>query len=276
MKAFLIDLGICNGCYNCQIVCKDEHCGNDWSPYAKPQPDTGHFWLKIDYFVRGAILTAQDVCSTAKVKVAYIPMPCMHCANATCIGACPVSAIHRRDDGLVIIDPAKCIGCQECLHTDACAYKAIYFNKDLNIAQKCTGCAHLLDIGWKEPRCADACPTEALKFGEESALSLTGTEILHPEYNLQSRVHYKSLPKKFIAGTVFDSVKDEVVIGATCTLSGAGSATATTDAFGDFWFEGLAQGTYSLQIAASGYTTKTISSINTTTADVNLGDIDLA
>ena len=41
MKAFVIDVGRCNGCYSCQIVCKDEHVGNDWTPYAKPQPDTG-------------------------------------------------------------------------------------------------------------------------------------------------------------------------------------------------------------------------------------------
>jgi len=267
MKAFLIDLNICNGCYNCQIVCKDEHVGNDWTPIAKPQPDTGQFWMEIDYFVRG---------TTPKVKVETIPMPCMHCDNATCIDACPVDAIYRRSDGLVIIDPTKCIGCQECLHTDACAYGKIFFNEDLNIAQKCTGCAHLLDNGWTEPRCADACPTEALKFAEDSELDLSGTEILHPEYGLQARAHYKGLPKKFIAGTVFDSAEDEVVIGATCTLSGAGSATATTDEFGDFWFEGLAEGTYSLDISASGYTTKTIGSIDTMTADVNLGDIDLA
>ena len=46
MKVFVIDVGICNGCYSCQIACKDEHVGNDWTPYAKPQPDTGQFWLK--------------------------------------------------------------------------------------------------------------------------------------------------------------------------------------------------------------------------------------
>jgi len=268
MKAFLIDLNICNGCYNCQIVCKDEHVGNDWSPIAKPQPDTGQFWMKIDYFVRGTV---------PKVKVETIPMPCMHCDDATCIGACPVEAIYRRSDGLVIIDPTKCIGCQECLHTDACAYGAIYFNKDLNIAQKCTGCAHLLDNGWTEPRCADACPTEALKLAEESELDLSGTEIMHPEYGLSPRAHYRGLPKKFVAGTVFDSAADEVVIGATCTLTGAGgTSTATTDEFGDFWFEGLAEDTFALDIAASGYTTKTIDPISTTTADINLGDIDLA
>jgi Fe-S-cluster-containing dehydrogenase component len=46
MKAFTIDESKCVGCYSCQISCKDEHCGNDWTPYAKPQPETGHFWVK--------------------------------------------------------------------------------------------------------------------------------------------------------------------------------------------------------------------------------------
>jgi len=55
MKAFVIDVSICNGCYCCQIACKDEHVGNDWTPIAKPQPDTGQFWLKQNEFVRGTV-----------------------------------------------------------------------------------------------------------------------------------------------------------------------------------------------------------------------------
>lgn len=38
MKAFVIDVARCNGCMNCQIACKDEHCGTDWLPYAAEQP----------------------------------------------------------------------------------------------------------------------------------------------------------------------------------------------------------------------------------------------
>jgi len=266
MKAFIIDVTRCNGCYSCQIVCKDEHVGNDWTPIAKPQPDTGQFWLKMNEYVRGTV---------PKVKMSYVPVLCMHCADAPCIPACPVEgAIYTRSDGLVIIDPLKCTGCQNCV--DACPYGAIYFNEDLNLAQKCTGCAHLLDKGWKEPRCADACPTEAIKFGEESELSsLIGqAEILHPEYGLSPRVYYIGLPKRFIAGTVYDPSAKEVLISAACTLSGDGTGTTTTDGFGDFWFEGLKVGTFSLKIEAAGKT-KTIDSISTE-KDVNLGDIPLS
>ncbi len=156
-KVFVVDLSICNGCYTCQFACKDEHCGNDWTPIAKPQPEIGQFWMKLTERVRGTV---------PKVKVAYRPHFCMHCDDAPCMEACPVEgAIYKREDGLVIIDPEKCTGCRNCM--DACPYGVIYFNEGLNIAQKCTGCAHLLDDGWAEPRCVDACPTLALRLLDE-------------------------------------------------------------------------------------------------------------
>jgi len=270
MKVFVTDIGICNGCYSCQIACKDEHVGNDWSPIAKPQPDTGQFWLRL----------TEHICGTVpKVKMHYVARMCGHCGSASCIKSCPDDAIYKRSDGLVIIDPEKCTGCKACV--DACEYEAIFFNEDLNIAQKCTGCAHLLDGGeWKVPRCVDSCPTEAIKFGEESELKdlIAKAEVLKPELNAKPRAYYLNMPKKFIAGTVYDPIKEEVIIGATCTLTGpkAGTATTvTTDAFGDFWFHGLADGDYDLTIQAKGFAAKSLAKINTE-KDVNLGDVPLA
>ena len=278
MKAFLIDISMCSGCYSCQIGCKDEHCGSDWSPYAKPQPEWGHFWGKLNEYHRGTVgqgLEGQpQVRMSSVVKVDHVFVPCQHCENAPCIPACPQVAISTRDDGLVIIDPKKCTGCQLCV--DACPYGCIFFNHDLDIAQKCTGCAHLLDRGVPfAPRCADNCATEAIKFGEESELELSGTETFHPEYGLTTRVHYLNLPKRFIAGTVYDPVTKDVIIGATCTLSGDGMGTATTNGFGDFLFDKLAEGTFTLEISAEGYTTEMLP-VDTTEADINLGDIPLS
>jgi len=55
MKAFRINVNRCNGCHSCQIACKDEHVGNDWAPYAKPQPEWGQFWGKLLIFERGSV-----------------------------------------------------------------------------------------------------------------------------------------------------------------------------------------------------------------------------
>jgi Fe-S-cluster-containing dehydrogenase component len=267
MKVFTIDVSRCVGCYSCQIGCKDEHVGNDWTPYAKPQPDTGQFWLKMRETERG---------NTPQVLVSYVAVLCQHCEEAPCIPTCPVEGgIYQRTDGLIVIDPTKCTGCKNCV--DACPYGVIYFNQDLNLAQKCTGCAHLLDQGWKVPRCVDNCPTNALQFGEESEFTdvVAKAEILNPEYGLKPRVHYLNLPKKLIAGCVYDPSKKEVIEGAACTLTGEGvTLTQNTDGWGDFWFDDLAVGTYSLKIEAAGKT-KTISDISTE-KDMGLGDIALS
>ncbi|MCF8024861.1 MAG: 4Fe-4S binding protein [Desulfobacteraceae bacterium] len=271
MKAFYIDLSVCNGCYCCQIACKDEHVGNDWTPYAKPQPETGQFWLGITEMVRGQV---------PKVKITYLPKMCHHCDDAPCIASCDVGAIHKRDDGLVIIDPEKCTGCKLC--EDACPHDAIFFNEDLNIAQKCTGCAHLLDNDpeeWSVPRCVDNCPTAALQFGEEKDFKdfIAEAELLNPEAGTKSRVYYKNLPKKFVGGTVYDPKEKEVVIGAKCTLKDAQSKesfTAETDNFGDFWFHGLKDNrSYNLSIE-KGKAHKTIEDI-VTDKDLSLGDIPM-
>jgi Fe-S-cluster-containing dehydrogenase component len=265
-------LAICNGCHNCQIACKDEHVANDWSPYAKPQPDTGQFWNKVIGLERGTV---------PKVQVTYHHSICQHCREAPCIEACPARAIYRRDDGIVIIDPEKCRGNQLCL--EACPYEnVIYFNDDLNIAQKCTFCAHLLDQGWTETRCSDACPTGAFTFGDEDdpkiKEKLEKAELLKPELSTRPRVYYFNLPKKWIAGAVYDPEADRCLEGATVTATcreTGETATAKTDNYGDFWLRNLRDGTYTLKIEKEGYLPKKLGPVDARQSDQNVGDVEL-
>ena len=80
MKVFVIDIAKCNGCYNCQIACKDEHVGNDWTPYAKPQPDTGQFWMKVTRYDPGHSAQGQDepICRTCASIATMLPV-CKAC-----------------------------------------------------------------------------------------------------------------------------------------------------------------------------------------------------
>ena len=265
-KVMVIDITKCNGCYNCQIACKDEHVGNDWTPYAKPQPDTGQFWTKVEEHVRGQV---------PKVKMAYMHHMCQHCDAAPCIKACRSQAIYKREDGAVIIDPTKCTGQKNCV--DACPYGVIYYNEDLQIAQKCTWCAHLLDRGWKEPRCVDACPTGAFSFGEEAEFQeqIRRAEVLKPEN--KPRTYYIGIPKRFIAGAVYDPEADECLEGAVVRLWDGGGKElrkVETDNFGDFWFEGLEVGEYSLTIEKEGYLSRKLEKVSTA-KDINVGDLEL-
>ncbi len=276
-KVMVIDISRCVGCYLCQLACKDEHVGNDWSPYAKPQPETGHFWMKLEEMERG---------NGPFTRVTYIPTMCAHCDDPPCARVCPTGAIKKRDDGIVLIDPEKCDGCAshgyKPLCAEACPYGAIYFNEELKIAQKCTMCAHLLDNGWEQPRCVDACPTGALVFGDEDDPKMKElvekAQPLHPEVDVKSRVLYLNLPKPYIAGTVVDPSIREVVEGAKVTtmdvVTGERRET-TTDEFGDFWLRSLEWNhKYLVKIEKEGYEILNLGVISTE-KDVGLGTINL-
>jgi Fe-S-cluster-containing dehydrogenase component len=270
----LVDIRRCNGCYNCFLSCRDEYCGNDHPPYSAAQPFRGQFWMRLIEKERGEY---------PKVKVAYTPAPCMHCEDAPCVKASSNHAVFARPDGIVLIDPEKAAGKKEILST--CPYRVIYWNEEKNLPQKCTFCAHLLDKGWKEPRCVEACPTRALVFGDvedpdseiSKLLRSQALEILHPEYGLKPRVNYVGLPKSFIAGSViFGDKKDECAAKVKVTIKGRKTKkTMKTDNFGDFEFEGVQPETdYSVTIEQAGYVPREFQV--RTMKDIYLGDIVLA
>lgn len=269
----IIDISKCSGCYSCFLACRDEYAGNDYPPFSAAQPLHGQYWMQIREKERGTY---------PKVKVSYIPLPCQQCREAFCTKASTDDAVYRRPDGIVLIDPVKAVGKKEIVNS--CPHRVIYWNEEKNIPQKCTFCAHLLDDGWKEPRCVEACPTGALIFGDlddpkskiAGMLKSDKTEELHPEYGLKPRVVYVGLPKRFIAGeVVFRDRQGECAEGVKVTLKhGNESRSLKTDNYGDFEFEGLTPNTsYTICIDHKGYISKEINA--QTRLDINLGEIVL-
>jgi Fe-S-cluster-containing dehydrogenase component len=274
----IIDVALCENCGNCQLATKDEYVGNDFPGYSAPHPAQGQGVLRIERTVRGA---------GSQVDTAYLPRMCNHCADAPCIKAAP-DAIRRRDDGIVVIDPDKAKGRREIV--TACPYGAVVWNEDLQLPQNWIFDAHLLDQGWKEPRCQQVCPTGAITAVKASDAEIAarartdGLEVLKPELGTGPRVLYRNLhrvTKHFIAGSVFAKTSDvpDCVEGATVTLSkdGAAVASATTDAFGDFRFDRLAPGSgaYRVRIEHPASGSATVDAV-LADASIALGAIELA
>jgi Fe-S-cluster-containing dehydrogenase component/formate-dependent nitrite reductase membrane component NrfD len=97
------------------------------------------------------------------VRRSFAVLRCNQCSDAPCITICPVRALDKRDDGIVDIDPAACVGCKACMQ--ACPYDALYLNDGTGTAQKCHFCAHRVEAGLA-PACAVVCPTEAIVPGD--------------------------------------------------------------------------------------------------------------
>jgi Fe-S-cluster-containing dehydrogenase component len=210
-----IDTARCMACYNCFMACKDEHCGHA-SKLSAPQPHTGQFWMNIIEWERGD--------RPGNIKVATVPTPCSHCQDPSCMKVAKNGAVYKRDDGIVIIDPEKSKG-QKAI-ADACPIGAAFWNEELQIAQKCTMCAELLDEGYKMPRCVESCPNQALIFGDlddpnsEISKKIAAGKVtpLKGLEGIETNVVHLNIPSVFLAGTVY-LPDDEVAIGASVTLT---------------------------------------------------------
>ena len=250
----VIDLALCNDCNCCFMADKDEFTGNDWLPWSEAQPWEGHRWIEIERKERGQF---------PQIQVVHRPSLCMHCDNAPCVAAASEGAVYKRPDGLVIIDPVKAAGRPEIV--DSCPYGAIYWNAEANVAQKCTGCAHLIEEGWTQTRCSQGCPTGALKLvmvGDADMARLVeseGLEAFRPELGTAPRVYYKNLhkwTKAFIAGSAYFADTGDCAEGCDVTVSTDAAVVAKTETnnFGDFLVDTLDADTeYTVAIKAAGH-----------------------
>jgi Fe-S-cluster-containing dehydrogenase component len=272
----IVDVAKCHDCNNCFLACKDEFLENDFPPYSLAQPRHGHRWMNIMRKERGQY---------PKVDVAYLPVPCMHCDDAPCMKASKGEAVYKREDGIVIIDPEKAKGQRQII--DACPYDAVWWNDEKGVPQKCTFCVHLLEQGWEQPRCVQACPTGALRVvcADESVMEkIRESEKLEaymPRYNTSPRVYYKNLYRYthcFIAGSVALEDTDECAEDARVTLYDTLKNKideVESNNYGDFIIDHLEEnsGKYILEIRCRGYEEKTLEV--DLKASVNVGTIFL-
>jgi anaerobic dimethyl sulfoxide reductase subunit B (iron-sulfur subunit) len=148
---FYFDASACSGCKTCQVACQDK---NDLP--------SGIRFRRI-YEVCGANWLLNEEGAWVPSIAAYnISIACNHCQEAPCTKACPTKAMYLDSNGIVAVDPKKCIGCRYCEW--ACPYGAPQYNKSLGIMQKCDLCRDYLADG-KIPVCVSACPMRALDFG---------------------------------------------------------------------------------------------------------------
>lgn len=152
---FYIDISACTGCKACQIACKDEN-----------NLPVGVLWRRI-VEVSGGSWQSRQQAWLQNVGAYFISSACMHCERPICVEVCPTKAMYQRDDGIVLIDSVRCVGCRYC--EMACPYKAPQYNPEIGVMTKCDFCFDLLEQG-RVPACVSACPMRVLHFGDLDTL----------------------------------------------------------------------------------------------------------
>ncbi|AYH41905.1 sulfate reduction electron transfer complex DsrMKJOP subunit DsrO [Azoarcus sp. DN11] len=185
--AMLVDVRKCIGCQACTVACIQEN--------AVPE---GSFRTVVSTY------SVKLVDAVQPAGTYLLPRLCNHCEAPPCIPVCPVGATFKRDDGIVVIDGERCVGCAYCVQ--ACPYDARFINHATNKADKCTFCAHRVDAGLL-PACVETCVGGARIFGDlndpqgelRRRLDAAKAEVkvLKPEQGTEPRVFYIGLDERF-------------------------------------------------------------------------------
>jgi len=141
----IIDHESCWGCRTCEVACKQENRDPDGVRLIKVLEEGPRIIDGKPYF-------------TFRVST------CRHCDEPACVDVCPEEAITKRDDGMVVLDAAACVGCGLCV--EECPYEAIELDPKRGVARKCNLCFHRVYKGLF-PACADnVCPGHCIYFGD--------------------------------------------------------------------------------------------------------------
>lgn len=134
----------CIQCHGCEVACKS------WRDV-----ELGVKWRRVENIWQGSYPDIRNLSAS---------IACMHCLEPACVEVCPEGAISKRSqDGIVVVDRDKCVGCQACL--EACPFEAPAFGTDEKM-QKCDMCLNRIEVNAESPPCVETCPTEALTFGK--------------------------------------------------------------------------------------------------------------
>jgi formate dehydrogenase iron-sulfur subunit len=146
----LIDTTKCLGCGGCTLACKE---ANDL-----PKGDDG-------------TLSATTWTVLEEREGVHVRRLCMHCESPACASVCPVGALRKTDEGAVVYEEDKCIGCRYCMVGCPFGIPRYEWNKPAPRMRKCILCYQAATKLGKPTACAQACPSGATKFGERAALA---------------------------------------------------------------------------------------------------------
>jgi len=163
--AILYDSSKCTACKGCQVACKQWNqlpspLTNDEYTYTKsfqaPLDLAPNTWLIINF-------SEED--KEIGIDWNFMRNSCFHCTEAACEMACPVGAISHKDNGAVVIDQEKCIGCRYCVAS--CPFEVPRWDEAKNKTFKCWQCFDRTSAG-RKPACVSTCPTGALEYGDRA------------------------------------------------------------------------------------------------------------
>ncbi|MFC3716471.1 4Fe-4S dicluster domain-containing protein [Luteimonas soli] len=168
----VIDLDTCVGCHACATSCKEWNAGGIAGPLTDEKPygkDPSGVWFNRVHSYELAE-TAPGADAPEPAMTLHFPRSCLHCETPACVTVCPTGASYKRaEDGIVLVDEDKCIGCKLC--SWACPYGAREYSPVEGVMKKCTLCVDRiynenLDESERQPACVQACPTRARHFGD--------------------------------------------------------------------------------------------------------------
>src|SRR6058998_2356010 len=185
---FFTDTTLCIGCKACEVACKEwNDLPNNPLEFRGSYDNTG----QLDHANSRHVRFVEQPTKNHDKPIAWSMMSdvCKHCANASCLEACPTDAIVRTEFDTVYIQQDVCNGCRDCIA--ACPYHVIGFDTNRGLAQKCTFCYDRLQNNLM-PACATACPTQSIRFGpldEMRQLAAARVEQLHAQGMSEARVY---------------------------------------------------------------------------------------